>query len=390
MRKASPTYGFCEYCRDRTGTRHFRELLQGVACKECCQKYTLLPTAIAERPKRQTQNAIAPAIDPSTAIAPSAEKERVKKRKEKPKKIRLSRKPKEKLAISFFDTLKQDEKDLVKVLSQIECGYRWRNLAEKELGWTASKVRTVSRRLLKKGYKIREDQEDRLMRIVCENPWSSAAELATMSGLEISWTSKILLTLVQKGALKSVKARGQKNRCLLRYGVEVEANCLFYDFKLKRNGEVACVCAYSQKFGGYGIFADLKWPAGIVAKATKFLDKPLIVVAPLLEFQTWVNAHQGAIALYPGKPPGITFSTNYALSDLVSEATKEFDFEEIAKINILQSCHRQCVWRIRNLVGALKSSLLLVTEARDLYAIARSGQLRIPNGKVVSIDIELT
>ena len=388
LNSSAATYGWCDRCRDRTGSRRYRKLTNGL-CEDCDRS---LRKATGGSQNVFSSEQTTDALFVNTEEIPSAT---TTKRKRKKTRVRYKglREKRTKVAICQLNSLKQDEYELVDALSRIECGYHWHNLAAEYLGWPRSRVRTVSRRLFKKGYRIRDECEDRLMEIVCQNPWSNAFELTELSAWQVKWTYEILKRLIKKKQIVTIRVnKGSADTCAFRYGVENKTmNLLFYSFKLKPSGDVGCVCAYSHKFGGYGIFAEA-WPVGIVEGATRSLDKPTIAVGSILEFQSWINAHTSAMALYPEcdslKASGIVFRGNYALSELISKVTEqEYILEQIIPLNVMEGRGPKHEWRQRNYLSSLKSCLCLVTQARDLFAIAQSGQLRLPNGKRVGIDL---
>lgn len=368
------TYGWCDRCKDRVGRRHYRELVDGFSCRDCDRKYGMA------RGVGIVEARLVSILPPPTDKPPR------KKRRKKAKPYKGLRENRTKPALE--SKLEDDERLLVDALSKIECGYHWHAAVAESLGWSTNKIRSVSRRLFKKGYKLRPNQEDSLLKIIQQNPWSSAAELAPLCGLKISWLSVLLKRLVDKEQIVTIRCKSKVgNSYFYRYGERTETmNLLFYGLQVNSESEVICAIAYSQKFRGWGIFTK-EFPAQAIANISR--DLPVVDVGSIPDFQKWINAHPSSVCLSDSSVSGVTFHANYVMSDLILKATGErYSIKDVLPLNITDDRAAKSTWNKRNYHAVLESCFCLTNQARDLHAIAQSGQLRLPNEEKIAINLD--
>lgn len=384
LNSSAATYGWCDRCRDRVGQRRYRDLVDGFSCRDCNRKYGIHVDKDKEDEEEKKSFPFPPTTHDCTLSSP-ADKPPRKKRKKKAQPYKGLQEKRTKSATE--STLKDDERLLVDALSKIECGYHWHAAVAEHLGWSLNKIRVVSRRLFKKGYKLRPSREERLLEIIKRNPWSSAAELAPFCELRIGWLSVFLKRLVDKEQIVTIQCKSKVgNSYFYRYGERTKMmNLLFYGLQVNSEGEIICAIAYSQKFQGWGIFTK-EFPDRAIANISK--DLPVVDVGSIPDFQKWINAHPSSVCLSDSSVSGVTFPANYVMSNLILKATSErYSIKDVLPLNITDDRAAKATWNKRNYRAILEACFCLTNQVRDLYAIAQSGQLRLPNSKRVGIDL---
>lgn len=170
-------FGWCLACRERTGTRKFRKLVNGI-CAECQRKAGILPVKTPKPANRQLP---------------------------KPKSIKPSNaRDKEKLL---------EEKQLLSALSQIQARDSWISVIATQLGWTKERTRTVGRRLRRKGARIPPVSASYL---ILQELWKaqnplSAYQIAENLPFNAASISHILLKLAEQGVVKVIRRAGFPN-----------------------------------------------------------------------------------------------------------------------------------------------------------------------------------
>ena len=180
---------------------------------------------------------------------------------------------------------------------------------------------------------------------------------------------------------------------------------------------VACICAWSSKFGGYGIFTEVfDYPEIVFKNRVTEIGGALITIAPIPDFQKWVNAH-AVIAGYNSREfddkviafCGIQCKTNYdVLQEIYAaigldpnysfpEDRKEewkkytgYKLEDVAKANfgrgkIGHGAMAPIQWQDGEHEAVIRYCLDDVKLERDLFLKSQAGELLAPNGKLLQM-----
>lgn len=178
---------------------------------------------------------------------------------------------------------------------------------------------------------------------------------------------------------------------------------------------VACICAWSSKFDGYGIFVDTLEPIDTESLA-KDLDGQILVVDAIAQFQAWINAHS-EIAGYNSRefddkvvfPAGIRCQTTYDILREIYAAIgldpnytfpgsekdqwrkyAGYRLEDVAKANfgrgkIGNGAMAPIQWQDGEYEAVIRYCLDDVRLERDLFFKAQAGELVAPNGEVLKM-----
>lgn len=179
---------------------------------------------------------------------------------------------------------------------------------------------------------------------------------------------------------------------------------------------VACICAWSSKFGGYGIFSEVFDQHEVFKNLVNELDGAVIAIAPIPDFQKWVNA-QAIISGYNSREfddnviaaTGIQCKTNYDILREIYAAVgldpdykfpedkkeqwtkyKGYRLEDVAKANfgrgkIGNGAMAPIQWQDGEYEAVIKYCLDDVKLERDLFLKAQTGELLAPNGELLTM-----
>lgn len=172
------SFGWCAKCRERTGHRRFRELIDGY-CRECCMRYSIQ----AGLPKIEEINVAA--VTPKLATIPN--------KKQPTQKVKVKPISDKKIANL------EEEKEMLKALEILQLNAHWRQALCNYLDWPFDKVRRVSRRLIAKGVKIPQiSMKDLVIKLLKEKPNSTQRELARKMPIKKDQVYQILLELLKE------------------------------------------------------------------------------------------------------------------------------------------------------------------------------------------------
>ncbi|MBD2039214.1 helix-turn-helix transcriptional regulator [Microcoleus sp. FACHB-672] len=175
-------HGWCLACRDRTGTRKFRQLVNGI-CAECQRKAGILPVETPpEEPHPQP-----PKPQPSQCSQPlnSTEEKRL-----------------------------LEEQQLACALPQVHVGHRqWISEMAALLGWTKERTRTVGRRLRRKGIIIPpvNPSDSILQALQKSHKPLSVSQLAEVLPCDATGITQALTKLEQAGQVAVIRRVGFPN-----------------------------------------------------------------------------------------------------------------------------------------------------------------------------------
>lgn len=179
---------------------------------------------------------------------------------------------------------------------------------------------------------------------------------------------------------------------------------------------IACICAWSYKFGGYGIFSNESFDPEFIKKLKLELDEPIITIASFSEFYAWIKAHK-IIAGYNSREfddkilaaANIPCQTNYdILREIYAaiglnphytfpESEKDqwrkytgYKLEDVAKANfgrgkIGSGATVPIQWQDGEYEAVIRYCLDDVRLERDLFFKAQAGELLAPNGGVLKM-----
>lgn len=179
---------------------------------------------------------------------------------------------------------------------------------------------------------------------------------------------------------------------------------------------VACICAWSEKFKAYGVFTDIFEQINADKLESDNWSVEAVVVDPISQFQTWVNAHD-VVAGYNSREfddkvvaaAGIRCQTtydvlreiyaaigldpNYSFPESEKDQWKKYSgyrLEDVAKANfgrgkIGNGAMAPIQWQDGEYEAVIRYCLDDVRLERDLFFKAQAGELVAPNGEVLKM-----